>query len=210
MRVFRETLLSIGFAVGALLTFGGCAQIGVRAESQGGNGYFDQEIPVELTKLRADLERYLRLRHLLEASHSDKLGNWYFQQNWVQSPSLRYYQLNFDRRRHHLSEWKAVWYLEPVPSRKLTKVRIAVMELLYLGDPDNRVRAPKDADGNWVETDLDAERAKRLWQDFNAWLETRRLPKPEIYFQTSELDFPPRSRTDIRPSPRFASPNWWF
>jgi hypothetical protein len=189
---------------------GACAQVGIPTENRSSSGHLDTEVNVTSSRLKSDLEKYLRARSLLEAEHGDKEGNWYLHQNWVQSSSIRYYQLNFDRRKRHLSEWKALWYIQANSKGRGTKLRIAVLELLYLGDPDHKVKAPKTADGNWVETDFDQERAKLLFEDFMSWRSTGNLNNPPLFLKVEDLKFPPKSKTEIRQGTPFMAAPWWF
>lgn len=186
-----------------------CSQIGIPVENHSESGYLDKEFAEPPSNLKKDLENYLKARNLLESVHRDLQGNWYIHQNWVQSPSLRYYLLTFDTRRHHLSEWKVVWYLQPSTSNKdFTKLRIAVLELLYLGDPDDKVKAPSEADGNWAEAELDKERAALLYADFLEWKKTGKLSSPAIYFKNNKLDGPPKAKSDIRQGLDLHQPLW--
>lgn len=202
-RCFRH--LSHAALLGGILA--ACAQIGLPVGNHTNTGYLDEVISGSPAKVRAELQTYLQSRNFLESLQTDNQGNFYLHQNWVQSPSLRYYLLDFDQRQRHLSEWKALWYIER-GGGPTSKVRLAILELLYLGDPGDRVRAPKEADGNWVETDLDLERAKALMADFKEWRLKGKLPKPALFLTTEDLAGPPKSKLENRKRPAFAQPPW--
>lgn len=187
-----------------------CTQIGVSTKENINNGYFDKNLDLTTTKLRSEVESYLKERNLFERVDVQKNGTIVIHQNWVQSPSLRYYLLNFDLRSRHLSEWKAAWVIEQATtSKSKSKLRIAVLELLYLGDPNDKVKAPEEANGNWVETSLDKDRASALFEDFEHFRTSRKLAKPAIYLKTSQLNAPPKILNEIKKSKELGPAPWW-
>lgn len=210
MTYLHHRTLSLGLTT-LLTILGACTQIGIPIQSASNGGYLDKELSATPARLREDIETYLKARELYDRTNLDTQGNIYIHQNWVQSPSLRYYLLQFDTRKRHLSEWKVLWYVEPLEGNSAkSKLRIAVLELLYLGSPDDNVKAPAEANGNWVETELDQTRATALFEDFWNWRGSRKMSKQPLYLQVSDIEGLPKSRSEVRSAKPMGPTPWWF
>lgn len=190
----------------ALFLCGACSKYGIRLS----DGEMNErrpipaviEIDLPLPTVTASLKNYLVSRNRFASVYSppeNPESEVRLQQPWVRDTSLRYYTLEFDTRRRHTVDWKALWTLKRLDAHR-TEIRLDIVEVLFMGPPLEAGPGPL-LNGQWFETERDSLRARlELRRFWNQKFPGRPLPATLGQIAVPSIEASPLAKRQLEPS----------
>lgn len=190
----------------ALLGLAACSKYGIRLSERDPANRRPipavVEVDLPLPTVAATLKSYLAARDRLSSTYvppENPEAEIRFQQPWVRDTSLRYYTLEFDTRRRHTVDWKALWTLKRLETRR-TEIRLDIIEALFMGPPLEAGPGPL-LNGQWFETERDSLRARlELRRFWNQSFPGRPLPPALGQIAVPSIEGSPLAKSQLEPS----------
>lgn len=160
------------------------------------------ELDLPLPTVAASLKNYLASRNRLASTYvppENPDAEVRFQQPWIRDTSLRYYTLEFDTRRRHTVDWKALWTLKRLEARR-TEIHLDIVEILFMGPPYEAGPGPL-LNGQWFETERDTLRARlELRRFWNQKFPGRPLPAALGQIAVPSIEASPLAKSQLEPT----------